>query len=245
MKVVEFKSIVYFGKNFPIIDVLKSDFKTFPNVKVFSTHNPDELDQILRQSQLSAILINDVADFSKIENIDLLHKKESGIRVYCLDLNGSLTREEIIRLSGKKVTTLIKISKDDLKKKLEMFLLSKLKIFGQESEKIPTDSSLGKPVYFTHFKSIENNWGLVVSTHEQEKNIETLFNRSWSMYCWELISRADSISELENDPDFCEAFHGIIFPHLGQKALSLIHIKKDEKNFQDLYQKALEFLTKI
>lgn len=245
-----FKTIVFFGTNFSQFSYIKEAFTIYPVVKIFQTVNPDEIDQILHQSNVTAILINDRFYAGKLAEMNVLDLKEAGVRTYFLDDLGLLTKEEISQMSLQRVTTLQYVSRPELKTKLEMFILGKIQL-GKYKDKdgkeviAPQETVYPRPTYFSHFKRNKDFWETVVSTHEQEREIEILFNRSWTVYCIDLLKRADDIKTMENDPNFSEKYHGIVFPHVTNGTLSVIHIKKDHHDFDNVLQKALEFLSKI
>lgn len=246
----DFKTIVFFGAGDPQYDFIKEAFSSYSIVKVFKTGNVDELDQILKQSYKTAVLLNDLLVIDKLKNLDATALKKANVRFYFLDHQKRLTRDEIDQLSYKKVSTLINEIGVELRKKLELYLMGKSIYFhvqksetgiGSETETV----SAPKSMFFTHFKLENNVWNMAASTHEQELDIETILNRSWTVYYTELMKRAESITEIEQDPNFSEKFHAILYPHPKIKALSLIHINKHEKNFDELKSKAIEFLNKI
>lgn len=245
-----FKTVVFFGKNIPQYEYIKESFSTYPTVKVFSTTHTDEVDQILHQSNLTAILINDQTFAIKLEDLDILSLKEAGVRVYLIDDEGKLSKEEIRRLSLKRVTTLAFTSKFEIKSKLEIFMLGRIQIGKYKDKEEPViepqkEIVYPRPTYFSHFKRNKDSWDTIISTHEQEHEIEVLFDRSWTIYCIELLKRAHTITEVENDPGFSKLYHGIIFPNIEKGTISIIHVKKDQKDFQEVLQRARDFLFKM
>jgi hypothetical protein len=247
----EFKTVVFFGSRDPQYQYIREAFSLLSMIKVFRTDNVDELDQILRQSTKTAVLMNDLLSIDKLKNLDAGAIKKASIRFYFLDHQKRLTREEIDLLSYRRVSTLIAENGPELRKKLELYLLGKSNYFHIQTS---SDNSIGsetetvsdqKSMFFTHFKHEVDGWNMVASTHEQELDIETVLNRSWTVYYTELIKRADSVTDIEQDPNFSDKFHAILFPHPHIKGLSLIHINKQEKNFHELMQKAFDFLQKI
>lgn len=244
----EFKTIVFFGSGFSQIAYIKEAFSTFPSVRVFQSNIADEIVQILSQSAVTAILIKNTFHIAELVDENVLSLKAAGVRIYYLDDGSELAREEIERFSLMKITTLSSISDFELRKKLEMFLLSKLRLNeGSAPIKSSSDEDPPKPSYFTHFKKIDNKWGIYVSTHEQEIDVETMFEKSWTLICLELIKKADEVTEMTEDPEFSATYLSIIYPHQyadSSRALSLMHIKKDVV-FAATYQRALDFLAKI
>jgi hypothetical protein len=248
----DFKTIVFFGTSDPQYQYIREAFSSYVAVKVFKTSNTDELDQILKQSHKTAVLINDVMAMDKLKTLEASAIKKASIRFYFLDHEKRLTREDIDKLSYRKVSTLINETGNELRKRLELYLMGRSTMFHMQSVSSATtvgsDTELvsnHKPMFFTHFKHDNNAWNMVASTHEQELDIETVLNRSWTVYYSELLTRAHEISEIEQDPHFSEKYHAILYPHSKIKALSLVHIAKGEKNFAELMAKVLEFLVKI
>lgn len=247
----DFKTVVFFGAGDPQYQYIREAFANYDTLKVFITGNVDELDQIVRQGTKTAVLVNDILSMDKLKALDATAIKKASIRFYFLDHEKRLTRDEIDALSYRKVSTLIKESDKDLRKRLELYLMGKSTFFhvqtassnsvGSETETV----SQHKAMFFTHFRKEGNDWKMMASTHEQELDIETVLARSWTVYYSELLSRADSITEPEEDPNFSQKYHAIVYPHVNLKGLSLIHVCKLEKNFTELLQKAFDFLHKI
>lgn len=247
----DFKTVVFFGSGDAHYEYIKGVYASYDAIKVFVTPHVDELDQILKQSNKTAVLINDVLSIDKLKALDAGAIKRASIRFYFLDHDKRLTRDEIDKLSYKKVSTLISESGPELRKRLDLYLMGRSTFFhvqtassnsvGSETETVSTY----KPMFFTHFRFEENHWKMVASTHEQELDIETVLSRSWTVYYSELMKRADSIQEIEQDADFSTTYHSIIYPHPKMRAISLIHICKLDKNFQELVGKAFDFLQKV
>jgi hypothetical protein len=248
MKDYSFRSIVFFGSKTPYFKPIQKDFANYDFIKVFKTNNIDELDQILQQSVLTAIVVNDRDSIRSLTNQNVVGHKDAGVRIYYLDVMGSLSRKEMSNLSLNRVTTIKDVEHNDLKRRLELFILGKYQLSTYKELKKSDDDPSSKKSYFTHFRLDDNQWVAIASTHEQEKDIETFFQRSWSVYCLEVQEQAGKLSSFIIDPDFNNDYQAIIFPHHypdGRKALSIIHIKKDEENFEELTQKALSFLATI
>jgi hypothetical protein len=247
----EFKTVVFFGGSDPQYQYISGAFASFSSLKVFITSNVDELDQILKQSYKTCVLVNDIMVFDKLKTLDAAVLKRANVRFYFLDHQKRLTRDEIDQLSYKKVSTLINEDGPELRKKLELYLMGRTTFFhvqttSQDNVGSQTETvSSHKAMFFTHFRFENNSWKMIASTHEEELDIETVLNRSWTVYYTELLSRAHTILKVEQDPDFSAKFHAILYPHPTKSSLSLIHINKTEKNFHELMTKALEFLQKI
>jgi hypothetical protein len=247
----EFKTIVFFGAGDPQYQFIHGAFASYDTVKVFRTGNVDELDQILKQSTKTAVLINDVLSMDKLKALDASAIKKASIRFYFLDHEKRLIRDEIDKLSYRKVSTLIGETGKELRKRLELYLMGKSTFFHVQtasSDTIGSQTEIAsnhKSMFFTHFRFENGTWNMVASTHEQELDIETALSTSWTNYYTELIMRAETIKEVEQDPNFSSKYHAIVYPHPKIKALSLIHICKLEKNFNELMLKAFDFLEKI
>ena len=247
----DFKTITFFGAGDPQYDYIRDAFSSYESIKIFRSNNVDELDQILKQSSKSVVCINDILVIDKLKALNAAGLKKANVRFYFLDHQKRLTRDEINDLSYKKVTTLIAEQGPELRKKFELYLMGKSTFFvvqkassnsvGSETEGVTAPKSM----FFTHFRYENGVWNMYASTHEQELDIETVLSRSWTVYQMELLQRARDIKEIEQDPNFSDTFHAIVYPHPATKALSLIHINKNEKNFPELMTKALDFLTKI
>ncbi|MBC6436108.1 hypothetical protein FM036_44865, partial [Nostoc sp. HG1] len=88
------------------------------------------------------------------------------------------------------ITTLTNLTEIDLRNKLEMFLFNKLRISPEKPKEPEPETSGSKQSYFTFFKKIGGRWVIYVSTHEQEREAETLFGKSWTIYCMDLLNEA-------------------------------------------------------
>lgn len=249
MKDLVFRSIVFFGPKTPYFKLIQEDFSSHEFIKVFWTNNTDELDQILQQSVLTAIVTSDMDSIGSLSKENVVGHKSAGVRIYFLDEMQSLSRKQMSDLSFKRITTILTVERHDLRRRLELFILGKYQLMTYKELKKQTESELpAKKSYFTHFRLNDEQWIAVASTHEQEKDIETFFQRSWSVYCLEVQERARHLKSFEIDANFNQDYQAIVFPHLypdGRKALSIIHIKKNEADFDELIEKALNFLVSI
>ncbi|HXH30846.1 MAG TPA: hypothetical protein VNJ01_08540 [Bacteriovoracaceae bacterium] len=243
----EFKSIIFYGADFLQEDYLKKKYSSTPVVKLFHTRNSEELEQILKQSTITTVLINDLATLNVWVEKNLKNITQKNFRTYFLDDSGVLTSDEISRMSLKKVTTLSKSSAPELKNKLDRYILSKVQVTSTNESTIEKQELKDPPKtrFFTHFKCIEDEWTVVASTHEEERDIETLFGRSWSGYCRELFIRARDLSGFEEDPDFSQSFYSIVYSHRESHSLSVIHLRKGLQDFDILRNKAIAFLETI
>jgi len=242
----EFKSIVFFGTEFSQYPFMKKEFAPYPSVQVYQSAIVDEIGQILTQSTLSAIIIKHTQYINQLVSEDIFSMKKAGVRFYFLNKDPQLGRAEIERLSGMKITTLTGLSDVDLRTKLEMFILSKLRIAEKPKDAGEVEGA-PKQSYFTYLKKLNGQWTVYVSTHEQEREIETLFEKSWTVYCTDLITQADSFNGIQEDPDFSKDYLSIIYPHQHpdeSRGLSIMHVKKDAA-FAETYMRALTFLAKI
>ena len=242
----EFKSIVFFGTEFAQFSYIKKEFSAYPSVQVYQSGIVDEIGQILTQSTVSAIIIKNTQYINQLVSEDIFSMKKSGVRFYFLNDDPGLSRSEIERLSVMKITTLTGLSDVDLRTKLEMFILNKLRI-SEKPKELTEDEASPKQSYFTYFKKLNGQWTVYVSTHEQEREIETLFEKSWTIYCMDLLGQAESFKEIQEDPDFSKDYLSIIYPHQhpdASRGVSVMHVEKDAA-FAETYMRALTFLAKI
>lgn len=243
-----FKTIVLFGKSFTQEAFLREAFAPIEFIKVFRTTTSDELEQILNQSEQTAILFNDKINTTALSQIEVPKLKISGARSYFIDDSGVLSRAEIEDLAERRISALAKPTPEDIKAKLDMYFMSKIQL-----ARYKTDNSLietapeQRKSYFTYFREDDYGWHMIASTHEQERDIEMLFNRSWTAFYRSILDRASSLKSMEVDEEFSEHYISVIFPHKKEheRAISVLHIKKDEPNFQEQFAKAIKFLETL
>lgn len=244
-----FKTIVLFGKSFPQETYLRESFVQYDFIKVFRTTTSDELEQILNQSEQTAIFSNDFYNIAALTGLNVSKMKISGVRNFFIDTDGRLTKKEIEELSHKKISVLVKPKNEEIKKKLDMYFMSKVQLARYKVDEITAEFTEPeyKKSYFTHFRETDYGWMMIASTHEQEQEIEVLFKRSWTTFYQELLERASQLKAMEVDQNFSDLYVSVIFPHFKgkERALSVLHLKKDEANYQEQYDKALKFLEQL
>lgn len=244
MSLRSFKTIVFFGENFSVYEGVKEYFRTVDSVKTFRVQSSEELEQILKQSTLAAVVIQDENSLATVSRLQVFNNVEANLRSFYLNFDDSLSRAQIKNFSERSVTTLNRT--EDVQAKVEMYLLSKLS-FGDDPSEVNSKTN-GKRVYFAHLRERDNVWSMVASSHEKDNHIETRFGQSWTLYCMDLIEKASEVNERHTNSDFSPEYMEILFPHPATskgRALSIMHIKKDLYNFDQVLGQAFTFLQNI
>jgi hypothetical protein len=243
-----FKTVVFFGpEEFSLYESIKAGFISLSTVQIFRTKFTDELDQILKQSNLTAVIVKDLESVRILAGMNLLGLREASVRIYFWDEAARLSSAEIYDLSMKNITTVSDPS--ELKGKVEMYIMSKLSFEKANLGKMEgTDRSAGKNVYFSHLKVTDGNWAIVASTHEQDPEIENRLGMSWSLYCIELLKKAKFINKIETHKLLTADYTEILYPHphlTKGRALSVVHVRRDQFNYEEVMDKAMVFLKNI
>ncbi len=244
-----FKCVIFFGSKFWQKDQVINAYRDYPNVRVFEIYDYDELDQILRQSESSVVLIRQIQDAHILSAIDMASKGELRFKTLFLDESRELPDDQISLLSQKRVSTFFSNAVDPLIERISFLLLGKVRLSARKLDSGIGDFERGrlKKSYFSHYQLVDGVWQLVVSSHEKDPDIETVFGLSWSLWSQQLIERAGKINSPEEIENFSDHFWGVIYPHEGRtaKSLSVIHLKIDPLGFEDKRNKAYLFLKQI
>lgn len=237
-----FKSVILF-RDSPALFEAQKEFEEIPFVKFFHTSNPDEVSQIVAQSDQSIIFLYNPKNAKVISE---LRKKNTKIFYY--DQLGIARSEVVGELSLLGISTLRPSKVEDIVSRISLLFFGKGLFVKSEPFQAYNPGPPGaRASYFSLFEYSGWQWRPIVSTHELDADIEFRFSQSWSLYLKETLDRAQSIKSIEESSEFSRDYHSIIYPHVlsATPKLSLIHLKKNGGGFQEARAKALAFLEKI
>jgi hypothetical protein len=245
----QFKSIILFHLKHAESEDLKTQLATLANVKVFNTTTLDEIQQIVDMSSKSAIICDDDEALETLKDNEF--KSKRGLyRKYFINWDMNMSNLECSKVGESNVTVLRSKKIKPILNKFELYLYGKINIFNRhdykDDEKYEFDSATYQK-FFTLLEYEEQNWHVVISSHEREDLINTVLNKNWEALLDNIINIAPTITKPLESVNPNSSYYEIVHPHKKEgkiNQITIVHLIKcpDLKNN---ILKVREFLKSI
>jgi len=245
---LKFKTVIFFSTENENTLKFKEELEKIKYIKIFTTNDVGEVQQIIDQSEKAVILVDHEVAENKLFRATL-NKKKARFKKFYINWYLTMAKDLVEKLSERNITLIRSTDVESVFDRVEMYLFGKAKIFdnAETSPKAPASTLLLKKGYFSHLEKQDHKWKILISSHETDDEVSKTLGLNWDKHMESILASSADFRELTETRLESSQFHELIYPHIvdGQlKKISIVHLNLDD-NFVTTVVSIHKFLQSL